>query len=353
MAWTGWTSLGGQLDGGTPAVGQNADGRLEVFSDGQGASGPEVRHIWQTAPGGGWSAWGGLGAPPPSDLLGAIDVGRNADGRLEVFIRVGAMSTGVIWHIWQTAPNNGWSAWDILGAPPGGIQAHFLSVAGNADGRLELFTMNDAGLAHIWQTAPNNGWSAWDSLGKPGSTDVISLAIGRNADGRLEAFCGALDGALWHIWQTVPNGGWSAWASLGAPAGVNVSSPAVTCDAGGHLTVFATAGQHALWTIHQDPASATAWSGWTNLGAPAGVSFLDAPVAARSSDGRIDVYALEINGALWHIRQDPMAASGWSAWNSLSGEPSNGAGVGHNPDGSLALFVEGRVASGPHPLWHR
>lgn len=353
MAWTGWTSLGGELDGGTPAVGRNADGRLEVFSDGQGASGPELRHIWQTAPGGAWSAWGGLGAPPPSDLLGAVAVGENQDGRLEAFIRVGAMSAGVIWHIWQTAPNNGWSGWDNLGAPPAGIPAHFLSVASNADGRLELFTMNDAGLAHIWQTKPNNGWSAWDSLGHPASTQVIQVAVGQNADGRLEAFCSALDNALWHIWQTAPNGGWSGWASLGRPAGIDLFGPTVARDGNGRLVVCAMQAQHALWTIHQDAASPTAWSGWVNLGAPAGVAALDEPVVARNADGRLDVYALEIDGALWHIRQDPAAASGWSAWSSLGGEPASGAGVGRNPDGSLALFVAGRVPSGPHPLWRR
>ena len=41
-----------------------------------------------------------------------LTVGRNADGRLEVFAR-GA--DGGIWHKWQTAPNNGWSGWASLG----------------------------------------------------------------------------------------------------------------------------------------------------------------------------------------------------------------------------------------------
>ena len=352
MAWTGWTLRGGPLDGGTPAVGRNADTRLEVFSGGEGQNGTELWHLWQTAPNGGWSAWASLGAPP-GEFLGAVEVNANADGRLEAFTRVGLMSSGVIWHIWQTAPNAGWGGWDNLGAPPAGIPAHFLKVAQNADGRLELFTMNDAGLSHIWQTTPNGGWSAWDNLGKPGTTQVISLAVGRNADGRLEAFCGALDGALWHLWQTAPNGGWSGWASLGAPPGATLASPAVARAANGHLTVFAMASQHALWSIHQDPASATDWSAWLDLGAPAGVASLDQPVAALNSDGRLDLYALEINGALWHIRQDPAGANGWSAWNSLSGEPANGAGIGHKPDGSLALFVEGRTVNGPHPLWER
>jgi hypothetical protein len=38
--------------------------------------------------------------------------GRNEDGRLEVFARG---TDNALWHIWQTAPNNGWSSWASLG----------------------------------------------------------------------------------------------------------------------------------------------------------------------------------------------------------------------------------------------
>jgi hypothetical protein len=37
---------------------------------------------------------------------------QNADGRLEVF---GVGTDNVLWHMWQTAPNNGWSGWVSLG----------------------------------------------------------------------------------------------------------------------------------------------------------------------------------------------------------------------------------------------
>src|SRR5207248_11704882 len=115
------------------------------------------------------STSGGSGRPshdaPPPQYLGFPGVGSNANGRLEAFVRVGLMSTGSLWHIWQTAPNNGWSGWDNLG---GGIGPHFLRVVHNTDGRLELFSLNTIGhLQHIWQTAPNGGWSAWNDLGVP------------------------------------------------------------------------------------------------------------------------------------------------------------------------------------------
>jgi hypothetical protein len=71
--------------------------------------------------------------------------------------------------------------------------------ARNADGRLELFVRGaDRAVWHSWQTAPNNGWSGWASLG--GWVDMI--AMGQNADGRLEIFARGSDGAMWHNWQT-------------------------------------------------------------------------------------------------------------------------------------------------------
>ena len=92
--WGGWASLDGSLGGGAPAVGRNLDGRLEVFAEAPGAADTELAHIWQdpAAPTL-WSDWASLGAPP-GQFLGFPAVGRNADGRLEVFVRVGLMSTG-------------------------------------------------------------------------------------------------------------------------------------------------------------------------------------------------------------------------------------------------------------------
>ena len=79
-------------------------------------------------------------------------------------------------------------------------------------GRLEVFARgSDHALWHMWQTAPSNGWSGWASLG--GWID--SPVVARNADGRLEVFVIGSDNALWHMWQTAPNNGWSSWASLG------------------------------------------------------------------------------------------------------------------------------------------
>ncbi len=185
------------LAGGTLA--QNADGRVEVFVRGDDNA---LWHIWQTAPNNGWSNWASLGGNFPGQPV----VFQDADGRLEVFVRG---DDNALWHIWQTAPNNGWSNWATLGGNLPGEPAAFQ----NEDGRLEVFARgDDNALWHIWQTAPGNGWSGWASLGGnlPGDPVVF-----QNQDARLEAFARGDDNALWHIWQTAPNNGWSSWATLG------------------------------------------------------------------------------------------------------------------------------------------
>ncbi len=125
---------------------------MEVY----GMQAGSLWHVWQTAPSNGWSSGGSLGAPD-SGLMGIVSVGNNHDGRLEVF---GIGGDRQLHHIWQTSPNNGWSGWQTLGGLPPGALAGDPRVVNNADGRLEVFLLgNDQNIWHIWQTSPNNGWS--------------------------------------------------------------------------------------------------------------------------------------------------------------------------------------------------
>ena len=117
------------------------------------------------------------------------------------------------------------------GSPAAAKVVDYPALAPSADGRLELFTVgSDGKLWHIWQTAANNGWSNWTSHGNPpqgGGPFPVSLtgSPGANADGRLELFVAASDGALWHIWQTALNNGWSGWTSHGKPPGFTFFGP--------------------------------------------------------------------------------------------------------------------------------
>jgi len=132
----GWQSLGRNLAV-SPAVGRNQDGRLELFLQTYDGS---VEHIWQNTPGGGWSGQFPLGNMSMNN--GRIVAGQNQDGRLELFVRG---NDNALWHLYQTAPNNGWSNWESLGGT-------FLSDPALGllhDGRMELFLIGtDHGVYH-------------------------------------------------------------------------------------------------------------------------------------------------------------------------------------------------------------
>ncbi len=340
--------------GGRPVASQNADGRLEVFGHGVGGAGLEVVHAWQNAPGAGWSAWNTLGAPPTGNL-GDLAVGQNGDGRPELFVRVGLMSSGLCWHTWQNLPPatgwstwdshlppaTGWSTWDSLGAPPGGLANVTAEVGRNGDDRLEVFAFaSDLAVWHIWQQTAG-GWSGWHSLGMPSGLAPFALAIGETSDGRLAVFVVVLGGGLWRRQQAAPAGtGWDAWEDLGMPLGAPLSDVSVGRNADGRLEVFSVSNAHDVW--HRwETAPDGAWSGWENLGTPTVALGLDRPVVGTNADGRLELFTISRDATAneaWHSWQDAAAPNGWSAWESLGGSP-GGLDVGQNADGRLEVFA--------------
>jgi hypothetical protein len=116
----------------------------------------------------------------------------------------------LIWLCGAGAASADWSCWTPLGATSLGVPA----VGRNADGRMEVFVRGrDRAVWHIWQTAPNGPFADWHSLGGGFNGDPT---IGTNSDGRMELFGRGLDNALWHMWQTAPSGPFTgSWLSLG------------------------------------------------------------------------------------------------------------------------------------------
>src|SRR5215470_13936385 len=84
VQWSNWTSLGNPPNAelGRPYVQRNQDGRLEVFANGAG----RIFNVWQIAPNGGWNdGWHTKDSPSPTIGIISHVVGKNADGRLEIF----------------------------------------------------------------------------------------------------------------------------------------------------------------------------------------------------------------------------------------------------------------------------
>lgn len=306
--------MGGQLTS-DPAVGMNADGRLELFARGADDT---LQHVWQSDLEDGWSGWNTLNGA----IAGRPAVGRNADGRLEVFARAAADNS--LWHIWQINANGDWSDWASLG----GVLSSEPAVVANADGRLEVFVRgSDNALWHNWQTAPNGDWSGWVSLG---GVLVSDPAVATNADGRLEVFVRGTDDALWHLWQTAPNGDWSGWLSMG---GTLTSDPVVAANADGHLEVFVRTTDQSIWHVWQTEPNGQ-WSGWFAMGGVVGGNL----AVGLNADGGLELFAQGSDFSVWRRVQ---SGSEWSDWEKLADEPTNPIVVGRNADGRLQLFARG------------
>lgn len=361
IQWAGWQSLGRphETEIHTPVVQSNQDGRLQVFAIGRG----EVFSIWQVSPNGGWhDGWLSKGRPSAAVDVLAIVVGRNADGRQEIF---GIGADHALWQQWQVQPNGGWSEWKRLGTPAKDIDlSGQFTVGRNQDGRQEIFVAgSDGNVWQIWQTSPNGGWSNWGKLGKPpvGIRRSDRITVGRNKDGRQELFAMGADDALWHIWQAGPNVGWTSWESLGKPRDVtfaepkdrDLTEPVVKENADGHLEVFAP-GNGAFCNRWQEAPNSNVWrhQGWNAKPTPSpgvALTWLD---AALNFENRIEALGFADDGDLWHAWQIDVAPN-WSHWKTLGNPPpglrlGEGLSIGKNQDGRLEAFVAGRDGA----VWH-
>ena len=183
----------------TVQVGNNADGRIEIFYTGLDDI---LYHDWQL-PNGHWIGQNVLG---PGDPVKAkqITVGNNEDGRCRnVLYRCGRR------HLPQLAAEAEWllDRRNLLGPgePSKAKQIDF----GECDGRIELFYIGlDDIVYHNWQLVPNGKWIGQNLLGPGEPARAKQIVAGRNQDGRIEVFYVGADDILYHNWQLVPNGKW-------------------------------------------------------------------------------------------------------------------------------------------------
>jgi len=169
---------------------------------------------------------------------------KNADGRAEKF---GSDDNGHIIHQWETAPSSGnFVNWEKLGSAQLATNMH---VAVNADGRLEVFTLENENVYggnpfHIWQKEPNGGtgWSSWVGFDRADdySYPLYSngLYVAQSSDGRLELFGISASAVVVHVYQGDHHlGAWSRWESVSASAGSAKEMVSVALGADGFLKV--------------------------------------------------------------------------------------------------------------------
>jgi hypothetical protein len=370
IPWLDWASLGKPpgADLGEPVAQRNSDGGLQAFAIGKG----EVFTLSQVLSGGDsiWQDhWVSLGRPSPEVGVQTHVVGRNADGRLEIFA-VG--DDFALWRRQQSAPGYDWSEWQSLDRPaPDASLTHQLTVGSNQDGRLEVFAVaGDGNVWHVWQTSPNGGFGSWEALGRPvvgiRSTDRISVV--NNEDRRQELFLIGMDGALWHIWQLAPNSGWGNWDSLGKPRDLfggleppknrDLFEPIAQRNADGHLEMFVP-GNGAFCNRWQerwrDGESKIYWRrrGWNAKAKPRpNLELTNHVDAGLNFENRLEFMGFAEDGDLWRSWQIDTSPF-WSDWESLGSpepgiRPLEGLAIAMNEDGRLEAFVVGQDGG----MWH-
>ena len=321
-----WQSLGTPANGPSWAdsdivLARNSDGRLEaaVLVGDDGA----IWHAWQTEPGKGWSEWRSLGRPELRTGLSPWSVPStpammvNADGRLELF----TLAEGAVWHRWQLKAARGpWHDWHSLGGPRPGLTGSVLTVGRNKDGRLELFVEFEGEVWHMWQTPVKTGWSQWSPLGSPAAAGIGLLAVARDLEGRL-VLVASDGGGLWHrSQQAAGQGPWEPWAPLDTPADAKVIwSIALRGQADGRLVLIAfhpTSGDgKAVWLLQQtDPDGA-----WTDRGRSlgehpvGGLPEVNSPFLVKDRVGQLLLFFRMVDTTdLYWLRQDGPNGTEWA-----------------------------------------
>jgi hypothetical protein len=351
--WSSWESLGKpeETEIGRPFAQRNQDGRLEVFANGLG----EIFNISQVAPNGGWKVGWLSGGRPSADVgIKSHVVGINADRRQEIY---GIGEDNALWQKWQVATNNECSEWKSLSTPAKHISlTDKFAVGRNQDSRQEVFAVgSDGNIWQIWQTAPNGVWSDWGKLGQPpaGIRRSERITVGSNLDRRQELFVMGGDDALWHIWQVVPNAEWSSWESLGKPKGRDFVEPLVQKNGDGRLEVFAS-GNGAFCSRWQEEPNSRVWrnNGWNEKPMPQPAIGLAWLRTALNFQNEVEGFAFGEDGSLWHAWQIDKALN-WSDWQTLGSPPAkilraDHLTIGTNQDGRLEVFLIGQDGA----VWH-
>jgi hypothetical protein len=139
--------------------------------------------------------------------------------------------------------------------------------------------------------------------------------------------------------------GSNVWSGFGTLGGNMLGDAAVARNSDGRLEVFVVGADHALYHKSQISVGGNSWTDWQYLGG----FIVSDPTVLANSDGRLEVFVIASNHALYHIFETaPSSSNSWSAFGYLGGDILGNPAVGMNSDGRLELFV---IAAN-HALYH-
>ena len=145
---------------------------------------------------------------------------------------------------------------------------------------------------------------------------------------------------------TQTTSGSNVWSGFGTLGGNLLGDPAVARNSDGRLEVFVIGADHALY--HKSQILAGGSSGWTGYSTLGG-NIIGNPVVAQNTDGRLEVFVIGADHALLHLSQLTAGSTSWSGFTSLGGYIIGNPAAARNSDGRLEVFVIGSN----HALYHK
>ncbi|MFJ4927185.1 TIGR03767 family metallophosphoesterase [Streptomyces sp. NPDC088736] len=291
------------------AAARNKDGRLELFgTDAQG-------NLWNTSrqatTGSGLAPWTKLAAGPGWQSVTAAG---HQDGRVEVFA---IDQNGSVTRRAQTSPGS------TTYTAAQQFDSAFTSATAVQDqwGGMQVYaTRGDNTIRHRWQdflnddTASNGWFTPWTQLGGT----AIQLAVETGSDGRAVLVAIKEDGLLIQRRMNVANAQTeSEWGGVLPLDGI-LDSVDLARNLDGRLALFGTNPDGMLWRRFETAPAAGTWQGWSQMPTRLGTTTLRMRhvCAERNGSGRIELFAVDSTGTLYHSTQNDPSGTTWSAWES-------------------------------------
>ena len=302
-------------EGSPIAVARNLDGRLELF--GTDASG----NLWNTSQrtaSGDLQAWTNLDPTLPG-VWRSVTAASHQDGRIEMFALI---PSGTVTRRTQTSPGSSTYA---VGQ---GFDDFFTTVAAVQDnwGGMQVYaTHEDHSIYHRWQDSQNddtatNGWfTPWTQLGGT----AIQLAVETGSDGRGVMVAIREDGTIVQRKMLHPNAQQeSEWGPIFLLDGAFVSID-MARNLDGRLVIFGINTDGQLFQRFETAAGSGAWQTWSQIATQVGPVATPTRLrmrhiaAERSGGGRIELFAVDATGMLYHAKQSNPNTPSWPTWAPL------------------------------------
>ena len=258
----------------------------------------------------------------------------HANGDLDVLVR------GYDHGLWDNRYDGSWGSWSKDG---GGVLLSGPSIASRVDEELDAFAVgmdNQVYHNHGLHSPDQVAWSGWvkvecgegfDEIENPiFLPEIPAPAVAARSGNQLDLFRRGPDNTL--RWCHSSDGvNWGSWETL---HGMLASGPGAVSLGDGRMQVYALGMDGALWYRTHSGG----WGAWQRLETPEGVAGNAFPVLTSPAEGQVTVYLAGAENRIWSIHHN---GSSWGSWSSIDvtgGDLSKGIGAAYSPSGTY-LFA--------------